>query len=207
MALFETAASGRKTNPFFPQISELIDNLDTDPLKNSGVLPVHPVGDGTSGLMLIGEAPGAREDELGEPFVGASGKLLNLELLPSIGLTRETIYLTNIVKCRPPENRDPTKEEKAAWTPILQSEILTVKPKIIATLGRHSLSFFLEKPEISKLHGIPIQLHFKDFDAVLIPLFHPAAALYDPRKKSVLLEDFMTISQHLAALPKSAKPS
>lgn len=188
--LFETNTTPRRHNEFFQSIGAMIDELETDPLKNSGIAPVHPDGDGTSGLMLIGEAPGAKEDETGIPFVGASGKLLNDLLLPSIGLTREHIYLTNIVKCRPPENRDPSPVEKQAWTPILQAEILAVRPKVIATLGRHSLGFFVPKPEISKVHGTLIQLHFKDFDCILMPLFHPAVALYDPNKKQVLLEDF-----------------
>jgi uracil-DNA glycosylase len=194
----------RPINEYFAHISAAISALASDPLKNSGVLPVHPVGNGSSGLMLIGEAPGAKEDLMGEPFLGASGRLLNTVLLPSIGLTRETIYLTNIVKCRPPGNRDPTSVEKAAWTPILQQEILSVQPRVIATLGRHALSFFIQKPDIGTLHGTVIPLQFSEFESVLIPLYHPAAALYDPRKKSTLLADFLTISQHLSAHEQSA---
>lgn len=187
----------RPRNLNFTQISNLIDQFDGCEFKKNGIQPVHPVGDGSSGLMLIGEAPGAKEDELGEPFVGASGKLLNETLLPSIGLTRSTIYLTNIVKCRPPNNRDPKPEEKEVWKPILQEEIKTVKPKVIATLGRHSLSFFMDNPQISKIHGKPIKLQFRGFECVLIPIFHPAVALYNPNQKQVLLEDFQVIKKFL----------
>lgn len=188
----------RPINENFPKLSQIINNFEDCPLKNSGVLPVHPVGNGKSGLMLIGEAPGAKEDEIGEPFVGASGKLLNNLLLPSLDLTRENIYLTNIVKCRPPKNRDPKPEEKEAWGKILREEILTVKPKVIATLGRHSLSFFWPDVKISEVHGKANKLTFeKDFECVLIPLYHPAVALYNPKQKEVLLKDFQIIKKYL----------
>lgn len=187
----------RPFNPHFPNIAQAINELQDCPLKDSGITPVQPVGDGSSGLMLIGEAPGAKEDELGEPFLGRSGDLLNKELLPSIGLTRETVYITNIVKCRPPDNRDPTTHEKNIWKPVLIEEIKIVRPKVIATLGRHSLSFFIPKPVISKLHGTPQELNMPELQELekvtLLPLYHPAYALYNPNNKATLLKDFQVI--------------
>ena len=177
-------------------LQRVIAELDTCPLKNSGIRVVYSIGDGSSGIMLIGEAPGAKEDELGEPFVGAAGNLLNRELLPSAGLTRKNIYLTNIVKCRPPQNRDPSEEEKLAWSPVLMLEIAMIRPKIVACLGRHSLNFFLPQAKISKVHGeaLPIKV-FADLEVYLLPLYHPAAALYNPGMKQILLEDFAKLGQ------------
>jgi DNA polymerase len=176
-------------------LEKMIADLDTCPIKNSGTRVVHPVGDGSSRVMFIGEAPGAKEDQLGEPFVGAAGNLLNKELLPSIGLSRENIYLTNIVKCRPPANRDPTDEEKLAWSPILLAEIALTKPKVIACLGRHSLGFFLPEAKISRVHGVPQPLQiFTDLQIDLLPLYHPAVALYNGSMKQTLLDDFQVIT-------------
>jgi DNA polymerase len=173
----------------------MITDLDTCPIKNKGARVVSPVGDGSSGVMLIGEAPGAKEDQLGEPFVGAAGNLLNQELLPSAGLSRQTIYLTNIVKCRPPANRDPTDAEKLAWSPILLAEIALIKPKVIACLGRHSLGFFLPEVKISRVHGVPQPLQiFTDLQIDLLPLYHPAVALYNGSMKQTLLDDFQVLT-------------
>ncbi len=177
-------------------LEKMILDSDTCPLKNSGVRVIHPVGDGSSGVMFIGEAPGAKEDQLGEPFVGTAGQLLNKELLPSVGLSRQNIYLTNIVKCRPPANRDPTDEEKLAWSPILLAEISFVRPKVIACLGRHSLGFFLPEVKIGRVHGTPQKLQiFNNFDIQLLPLYHPAVALYNGSMKQTLLDDFQVIKQ------------
>ncbi len=179
-------------------IREAILALQTCPIKNSGVRPVMPVGDGSSGIMLIGEAPGAKEDEIGEPFVGASGRLLNNIMLPSVGLTRETIYLTNIVKCRPPENRDPKQEEKDAWTPILELEVDTIKPNLVVCLGRHSMGYFLPKAKISEVHGqIQTVILGNGKKINLLPLYHPAAALYNPNMLETLKSDFLIIKPFL----------
>jgi DNA polymerase len=179
------------------EINQMIEDLDTCPLKNSGVKVVHPVGDGSSKIMFIGEAPGYHEDRLGEPFVGASGKFLNQELLPSIGLSRRNIYLTNIVKCRPPKNRDPKDEEKEAWNGILLAEIAWQRPHLIVCLGRHALSFF-SRQKVGRSHGTVQSLPvFTDFTTGLLPLYHPAAALYNPSQKSVLKDDFQVIKSYL----------
>jgi uracil-DNA glycosylase len=180
------------------EIGELMESLDTCPLKNSGTRVVHPVGDGSSKIMLIGEAPGAKEDEQGEPFVGAAGKILNQELLPSVGLSRKNIYLTNIVKCRPPGNRDPLPEEKEAWSVVLLAEIISLKPNLIVCLGRHSFNFFFPTGRISQAHGrvLDLQLTVKKTQKIL-PLYHPAAALYNPSMKSILKQDFLVIKDYI----------
>jgi uracil-DNA glycosylase len=172
--------------------------LETCPLKNSGIRPVMPVGDGSSGILLIGEAPGAKEDEIGEPFVGASGRLLNNILLPSVGLTRETIYLTNIVKCRPPNNRDPKQEEKDSWTPVLELEVDEIKPNLVVCLGRHSMGYFLPQAKISEVHGkIQTVLLGNGRKINLLPLYHPAAALYNPNMLETLKADFLIIKPYM----------
>jgi uracil-DNA glycosylase len=179
------------------QAREMMQNLSTDPLKNSGVRVVNPVGDGSSGVLLIGEAPGQKEDEQGEPFVGASGKFLNNTLLPSVGLSRANIYLTNIVKCRPPQNRDPLPEEKEAWSPVLLAEILAIKPKLVVCLGRHSLSFFFPDAKIGQVHGKVMSLQmFEDYSQLVLPVYHPAVALYNPSMREKLLNDFKVIDEY-----------
>lgn len=150
-------------------------------------------------VVLIGEAPGKQEDLDGKPFVGASGKFLN-EMLEMIGLKREDIYITNIVKYRPPDNRDPTPAEKKAFLPYLQSQLEVIQPKIVVTLGRHSMNCFLPDLQISKVHGQPkrVRLSLKADSAdtltvVILPLYHPAAALYNPLQRQTLIDDFALI--------------
>jgi uracil-DNA glycosylase len=147
-------------------------------------------GDGNpdADLLFIGEAPGKNEDEQGKPFVGAAGKFLN-EMLASIALKREDIYITNIVKYRPPNNRDPETSEKAAFLPYLREQIAIIQPKIIVTLGRHSMESLLPGLKISQVHGQPKRYNGQ----VYIPLFHPAAALYNGSMRQTLLDDFAKI--------------
>lgn len=158
-------------------------------------------GDGNPGakLVFIGEAPGKNEDLQGKPFVGAAGKFLD-EMLASIGLKREDIYITNIVKYRPPNNRDPFPEEKKAFLPYLQAQLEVIQPVMVATLGRHSLGCFLPDLQISAVHGQPKRLRLKfkhddgaGFPIVILPLFHPAAALYNGGMRSTLLDDFARV--------------
>lgn len=137
-------------------------------------------------IMLIGEGPGAREDKLGRPFVGASGKFLE-ELLQQAGLSREEVWITNVVKCRPPGNRDPQADEiETCTTNYLVNQIKFVDPSIIVTLGRHSMNWFIPNAKISQIHG---QMH-RVGERFVIPMFHPAAALHQSRFKPLLLEDF-----------------
>lgn len=154
-------------------------------------------GDGNpqADIVFIGEAPGKNEDLQGLPFVGAAGKFLN-EMLASISLERKDIYITNIVKYRPPENRDPTPEEKKAFLPYLQSQLEAIAPKVVVTLGRHSTNCFLPDLQISKSHGQPkrVKLQLKQsedvLEVVILPLYHPAAALYNGGMRQTLLDDF-----------------
>jgi uracil-DNA glycosylase family 4 len=168
------------------------------------------MGDGspTADIVFIGEAPGKNEDLQGKPFVGAAGKFLN-EMLESISLKREDVYITNIVKYRPPNNRDPLPEEKKAFLPYLQAQLEVIQPKIVATLGRHSMNCFLPDLQISKVHGEPkrIRLQMKEhdndtLDIVILPLFHPAAALYNGGMRQTLIDDFAKIPNILKTLDK-----
>lgn len=157
-------------------------------------------GDGSpaADIVFIGEAPGKKEDEQGIPFVGAAGKFLN-EMLGMINLEREDIYITNIVKYRPPNNRDPLPEEKKAFLPYLQTQLEIIQPKVVVTLGRHSTNCFLPDLQISKIHGEPkrIRLQMKQnndtLEVVILPLYHPAAALYNGAMRQTLVDDFMSI--------------
>ena len=149
------------------------------------------LGDGNSNadIVFIGEAPGKNEDQQGLPFVGAAGKFLN-EMLASIGLDRGDVYITNIVKYRPPNNRDPLPEEKKAFWPYLVQQIDVIEPKVIVTLGRHSMEYFLPDQRISKIHGEPKRISFGQKKVIILPLYHPAAALYNGGMRATLLEDF-----------------
>lgn len=147
-------------------------------------------GDGNpnTDIVFIGEAPGKNEDLQGLPFVGAAGKFLN-EMLAMIGLERKDIYITNIVKYRPPNNRDPLPEEKAAFLPYLEQQLAVIQPKLVITLGRHSMNCFLPQLQISKVHGQPKRYKGQ----VFLPLFHPAAALYNGGMRQTLIDDFAQI--------------
>lgn len=146
-------------------------------------------------VVFIGEAPGRNEDLEGRPFVGAAGKFLD-QLLETINMPRASIYITNIVKYRPPANRDPLPEEKAEFLPYLITQIEIIQPKLIATLGRHSLNCFMPNLQISQVHGRPKRLKKQ----VYLPLFHPAAALYNGVMKQTLVDDFIKIPSVLAQI-------
>lgn len=153
------------------------------------------MGDGNlnTDIVLIGEAPGKNEDLQGKPFVGASGKFLN-EMLAASGLERDDIYITNVVKYRPPNNRDPSKAEKQAFLPYLLRQLEVVHPKVIVTLGRHSMEYFLPGAVIGDVHG---QVHDVTIDGKtwrVVPLYHPAAALYNGSLRQTLIDDFVRIS-------------
>lgn len=166
-------------------------------------------------IVFIGEAPGKNEDLQGKPFVGAAGKFLN-EMLEMIGLKRAQVYITNIVKYRPPGNRDPEPAEKAAFLPYLETQLDVIAPRLIATLGRHSLNCFLPELSISRVHGQPKRIRVKSHEPrvlkgnkdkipklkflVILPLFHPAAALYNGAMRQTLIEDFAKIPQILTLI-------
>lgn len=177
---------------------KMMRNVAKKIVNDSNCRIVYPVGNCSSGIFFIGEAPGAKEDEIGEPFVGASGRILNNILLPSVGLNRDTIYLTNIVKCRPPNNRDPLPSEKKAWSDVLTAEILAVKPRLLVCLGRHSLGFFFPTAKISKTHGTVEYTEIsKDQKLPVLALYHPAVGLYNPKSKEILKKDFLVIKRYL----------
>jgi DNA polymerase len=141
-------------------------------------------------VIFIGEAPGRNEDETGRPFVGAAGKFL-AELLEGIGLKREDVYITSILKYRPPKNRDPRPEEKDEFWPYLQAQLEVIRPKLIVTLGRHSTNCFLPDLQIGKAHGQPYQ--WQGF--TILPLYHPAAALYNGSMRQTIIDDFSVITK------------
>ncbi|MBC7232111.1 MAG: uracil-DNA glycosylase [Chloroflexi bacterium] len=144
-------------------------------------------------VMFIGEAPGYHENRLGRPFVGAAGKFLE-ELLASINMRRSDVYICNVIKCRPPNNRDPLPSEIEACRPYLDRQIELIKPRLIVTLGRYSMARFLPKATISKAHGIPVKVG----DVIVLPLFHPAAALHQPKYRADIEQDIRKIPEILA---------
>ncbi|MEZ4211139.1 MAG: uracil-DNA glycosylase [Candidatus Paceibacterota bacterium] len=159
-------------------------------LKNSATGPVFGNGNPSAKIVFIGEAPGKEEDLSGMPFVGRSGKFLN-EMLESIKLKRDDVYITNVVKYRPPNNRDPKPEEISECLPWLIEEINFIKPKVVVTLGRHALNRFFPKEQISKVHGKFLKNKMKDFEVEnFFALYHPAAALYNGNMREVLINDF-----------------
>lgn len=177
---------------------QILQFKDLEIAKNC-INPVIGEGNPNSDIIFIGEAPGATEDQTGKPFAGRSGKLLN-ELLNSIKLEREQVYITNIVKFRPPKNRDPNKQEKEKCIPFLISEIQIIKPKLICTLGRHSLNFFMPNITISNAHGKLFDTEFQNNKIKLFPLYHPAAALYNPNQKETLFKDFTKLAKIINGL-------
>lgn len=143
-------------------------------------------------IMFIGEGPGANEDQTGRPFVGAAGQLLE-RLLATIGLTREDVYIANVVKCRPPMNRDPEPDEIEACKPYLGRQLKIIDPNIIVTLGRFAMERWLPDKKISRVHG----QSFRYGSRLIIPLFHPAAALRRPEWQVALEEDFLRLPDYV----------
>lgn len=161
-------------------------------------------GSAEAEIMFIGEGPGAKEDELGRPFVGAAGKFLD-EMLNIINLKREDIYIANVVKCRPPGNRDPSPEEAAVCWPWLLEQIKIIEPKLIVTLGRHSMERFLPNQKISQVHGKAMRKETPGIGKqVFYTLYHPAAALYNGSMREVLIKDFKRIPKVLEAIKKES---
>jgi len=155
-------------------------------------------GPANASVMFIGEGPGRQEDIEGRPFVGRAGKFLD-ECLQSIGLKRESVFITNIVKCRPPQNRTPKPEEVAACNDYLIGQIATIRPKAICTLGSPALRTLVdEKASISRVHGQPR----KRSGILYVPLYHPAAALHQPRWRPVVEEEFKRIPELLAQIER-----
>ena len=164
---------------------------------------VFGVGDPAADVLLIGEAPGRNEDLRGEPFVGAAGRLLD-ELLAKAGLDRSEVYIANILKCRPPKNRNPRADEIDTCTPFLREQVRLIDPKVIVTLGNFSTRFLLQtQAGITQLRGA-VQ---KSGEYTVLPIFHPAAALYDRSKVDKLWEDFETLREMLGNVSKKPPES
>ena len=163
------------------------------------------LGDGNpnADIVLIGEAPGKNEDLQGRPFVGAAGKFLDA-MLEQAGLVRSDVYITNIVKYRPPNNRDPKPAEKKAFWPYLVRQLEIINPKVIITLGRHSMEYFLPDAVISEVHGHIFREVVIYHDGIahqwlIAPLYHPAAALYNGGLRQTLIDDFIGVAEAIAA--------
>lgn len=154
------------------------------------VVPGH--GNPNAEIMFVGEGPGKNEDEQGVPFCGAAGKLLD-EMLASIGLEREDVFIGNMIKCRPPNNRDPMEDELEACEPWLDQQMKLIQPKVVVTLGRFSMAKMLPGSKISDVHGKVFEREWY----VVIPLYHPAVGLYKYAMRQTLMQDFKSIKQFL----------
>ena len=171
-------------------------------LKATATQAVFGDGNAETEVVFIGEAPGKNEDLEGRPFVGAGGKFL-AEMLDNIKMKREDIYITNIVKYRPPNNRDPEPEEKEACNEWLISELKIIKPKLIVFLGRHSMGRFFPTEKISDIHGKLLIKNTPEFGRqAFMPLYHPAAALYNGGMRETLMKDFSRIPKALEKIGK-----
>ena len=180
---------------------ECIEFCKKSPLYKDGTFPVFGEGSLNADIMLVGEAPGYNESITGKPFCGAAGKILD-ELLEYAGLKREDIFITNIVKLRPPNNRNPTQEEIKSFAPFLDKQIEIINPKIICCLGNFSTGYIMKKfnlsnklQGISKIHGQVFSVSTLFGTIKIIPLYHPAVVTYDANMKDVLKEDFKKLTK------------
>jgi len=188
------------------QIAVEVADCTACKLHLSRKLAVPGEGPADADILFIGEGPGFHENEQGRPFVGAAGSFLE-ELLASVGLSREQVFITNIVKCRPPNNRDPLPDEvdicTQAW---LNAQIHLINPRLVVTLGRHSLHHFVPTKQISLCHGKPLRTVAPDgAKRIYYPLYHPAAALYQGSLRKTLVEDFKKIPAVLKAVRDEAE--
>jgi len=175
-------------------VADEIRACDACPLHRSARQAVPGDGSGESGIFFLGEAPGYHEDLQGKPFVGAAGQFLD-ELLTGIGLDRRKVFITNVVRHRPPENRDPLPEEVAACDIWLRRHLEVLRPRVIVTLGRHAMGKFFPSESISRIHGRPRR---SADGLVIFPVYHPAAALHQPALRDALMADFAALALFLA---------
>jgi DNA polymerase len=174
------------------EIAKQISRCQKCPLYQTATKPVPGDGNPDAEIMFIGEAPGYWEDQRGIPFCGAAGHLLD-RLLTQINLARKDVFICNILKHRPPNNRDPLPEEIKACTPFLKEQILSIEPRIIITLGRFAMNYFIPGVYISRVHGEPRKITWEGLNLIIIPMFHPAAALRNGQVMSQIREDFLKI--------------
>lgn len=192
----------------FDDLEAQIKSCSQCRLSEGRTQAVPGTGSRTADIMFIGEGPGYYEDQQGVPFIGQAGKVLNY-LLGSIGLKREDVFITNMVKCRPPDNRDPQADELSSCSTYLDKQIELISPKVIVTLGRFSFSKFFPGEAISKARGKPRKWR----DTIVYPMYHPAAALHNPKLRPVLENDFKNlpsliqgIEQHAPEGPEEEAP-
>jgi DNA polymerase len=152
-------------------------------------------------IMFIGEGPGFHENEMGRPFVGPAGKFLD-ELLEEAGLKRSEVFIGNVVKCRPPQNRDPLPDELSACSEYLERQIMAINPRVIVTLGRYSMAYFLPNAKISDVHGQAVKVKGR----LVIAMYHPAAALHQQSLKSTIVADFKRLPELIAKANQAPEP-
>ncbi|MDH5605367.1 MAG: uracil-DNA glycosylase [Anaerolineae bacterium] len=172
------------------EVAQETKNCEKCDLRFSRKNSVPGSGPGNAEIMFIGEGPGFHENEQGLPFVGAAGQFLD-ELLGNAGMSRDQVFITNVVKCRPPGNRDPHAEELASCDPYLERQIMAINPKVIVTLGRFSMQKFLPYAKISDAHGQGVRIKGR----LVIPFYHPAAALHQPSLRAAVEADFAKLPQ------------
>ncbi len=191
------------THPDLDHVAAQVRACQLCPLGRLRTNAVPGEGPHDAELLFIGEGPGYHEDKQGRPFVGPSGQLLD-NLLHSIGMTRQQCFIANIIKCRPPENRDPLPQEIAACKPYLERQIEWLDPLVVVTLGRFSMAhFFPPTARITRVHGQPLRLG----ERIVLPLFHPAAVLRNPEWQKDLSADFATIPGLLAEVRQLRAPA
>lgn len=185
------------------QVANEVSTCPLCELHHSRKNAVPGEGPANSDIMFIGEGPGFHENEQGRPFVGAAGKFLE-ELLGDIGLSREEVFISNVVKCRPPGNRDPLPEEvKTCTSNYLDRQIAAINPKVIVTLGRFSMNLLMPDSKISQVHGQAVKIH----DRLVVPMYHPAAALHQGSLRPVIKADFSQLPQLIADAAITAEKS
>lgn len=185
------------------QLARAVYECTRCPLHEARIRAVPGEGPTKADIMLIGEGPGFHEDKQARPFVGAAGKFLE-QLLNDIGYKREEVFIANVVKCRPPGNRDPQPDELAACSDYLDRQIALINPKVIVTLGRYSMYRYFPGASISKIHGQPKRFG----NRLIVPMFHPAAALHQPKWRPLIIEDFARLPQFIkeaASFQKTAE--
>lgn len=188
------------------QVARQVRDLEGSPLyeyrQENGYEPVVGEGNVCSAVMFIGEAPGEQEAKTGRPFVGSAGQVLD-RLLQSVGIEREDVYITNVVKDRPPGNRDPTAEEINLYSPFLWRQVEILEPRVIVTLGRFAMDFVLKHlqmaeqgSKISDLHGTLLKARASYGQVIVLPLYHPAVVFYRPGREQVLKRDFQALEEY-----------
>lgn len=186
----------------FDELVQQINTCTRCPLSRGRTLGVPGEGSSTADIIIIGEGPGANEDREGKPFIGRAGNVLT-GLLQGIGLSREDVFITNMVKCRPPGNRDPLPDELEACSGFMDAQIDLIKPKVIVTLGRFSFGKFFPGEAISKARGKPRRWR----DLTVYPMYHPAAVMYNQKLKPVLEQDFGRLPALIQQTLSEAQPA